>query len=94
MWCVTGPDVGIPAANTATCLRMLQSSLADVKNIVDGTKIMLIFSQLWSAYYINVLELSERYSTKIGHEYQLPTVSQVCLQFQMEMLCMYTYIIR
>ena len=33
-----GPAVGIPATNTTSCLRMLQSSLADVKNIVDGTK--------------------------------------------------------
>lgn len=32
--------------------------------------------------HINFLELSDRYSTKIGHEYQLPTVSQVCLQLQ------------
>ena len=41
-----GPAVGIPSANTASCLRMLQSSLADVKNIVDGTELL---------YYINTV---------------------------------------
>ena len=33
-------------------------------------------------HLFNFLELSDRYSTKIGHEYQLPTVSQVYLQLQ------------
>lgn len=35
--CCTGPANGIPSTNTASCLRMLQSSLSDVKNVVDGS---------------------------------------------------------
>ena len=75
-----GPAVGIPATNTASCLRMLQSSLADVKNIVDGIRPHYNHHTCMCNYCSAcMLELSDRYSTKIGHEYQLPTVSQVSL---------------
>ena len=32
----TGPSSGVPCANAAACLQMIQSRLTDIKNVVDG----------------------------------------------------------
>ena len=52
---VIGPGVGISATNAACCLRMLQSSVTDLKNTVYGIHICAVSNYVMIAIIISAI---------------------------------------